>query len=129
MLTKTVLMWCLSGSRLTTCTCVCSLVQGAESKAAQHLSDDAKSMDKLLAQRVIFATKRDDCNKKIRELGALPREAYEKFASLSMKQLMSKLEKTNADLKKVRSALRRSVLTTSFGLSCSAQLRVCYGSV
>jgi hypothetical protein len=53
------------------------VAQAAESAAAQHLSDDAKNMDKLLAQRVIFATKREDCNKKIRELGALPRESFD----------------------------------------------------
>ncbi len=55
--------------------------QNAESAAAHHLSDDAKNMDKLLAQRVIFATKRDDCVKKIRELGALPKESFEKVST------------------------------------------------
>lgn len=46
-----------------------------------QLSDDAKTMDKLLNQRVIYATKKDDCIKKIRELGALPQEAFDRVRS------------------------------------------------
>jgi hypothetical protein len=38
-------------------------------------------MDILLNQRVIYATKREDCIKKIRELGALPQEAFDRVSS------------------------------------------------
>ena len=43
------------------------------------MSDDAKEMDKLMSSRLVFASKRDDCIKKIRELGALPQESFEKY--------------------------------------------------
>jgi structural maintenance of chromosome 3 (chondroitin sulfate proteoglycan 6) len=58
-------------------------------------------MDKLLSQRSLYVSKRDDCMKKIRELGALPNEAFDKYKGLDIKKLMKLLEKTNADLKKM----------------------------
>ena len=38
--------------------------------------------------------------RKIRELGSLPSDAFEKYTKLSIKQLFKKLEQCNAELKK-----------------------------
>jgi structural maintenance of chromosome 3 (chondroitin sulfate proteoglycan 6) len=66
-------------------------------------------MDKLMNQRQIYASKREDCLKKIRELGALPNEAFDKYKSWDIKKLMSKLEKTNAELKKMSGVNKKAL--------------------
>jgi len=84
-------------------------LRAAETAAAHQLSDDAKTMDKLLNQRVVYATKREDCQKKIRELGALPQEAFDRFKHYDIKKLMAKLEKTNLDLKKMSGVNKKAL--------------------
>uniref|UniRef100_A0A8C1RHK5 Structural maintenance of chromosomes 3 n=1 Tax=Cyprinus carpio TaxID=7962 RepID=A0A8C1RHK5_CYPCA len=44
--------------------------------------------------------KKEECMKKIRELGSLPQEAFEKYQTLTLKQLFRKLEQCNTELKK-----------------------------
>ena len=46
------------------------------------------------------AYQKDDCMRKIRELGSLPSDAFEKYQNLSSKQLFKKLEQCNQELKK-----------------------------
>ena len=43
---------------------------------------------------------KEECMRKIRELGSLPSDAFEKYTKLSIKQLFKKLEQCNAELKK-----------------------------
>jgi chromosome segregation ATPase len=57
-------------------------------------------MDKLMSQRLLFQQKKEDALKKIRDLGALPQEAFEKYRDATQKQLFDKLDKTRAALKK-----------------------------
>lgn len=64
------------------------------------LEDDSKSVEKLANKRSAFAKKKDECVKKIRELGSLPTDAFEKYQSTAVKALWKKLQKCNEDLKK-----------------------------
>merc|ERR1739844_754019 len=41
-----------------------------------------------------------ECTKKIRELGSLPSDAFDKYKNMSQKQLFKQLEKANQELKK-----------------------------
>ena len=43
---------------------------------------------------------KDECMRKIRELGSLPSDAFEKYQNLNSKQLFKKLEQCNQELKK-----------------------------
>ena len=44
----------------------------------------------------------EECTKKIRELGSLPSDAFDKYKNMSQKQLFKQLEKANTELKKYR---------------------------
>lgn len=88
---------------------MCPFFQSKESDAAHHLSADAKNMDKLMNSRLIYMAKRDDCLKKIRELGALPNDAFDKYKNMDIKRLMSKLEKTNAEIKKMAGVNKKAL--------------------
>eukprot|EP00047_Mylnosiga_fluctuans_P012714 m.27489 g.27489 ORF g.27489 m.27489 type:complete len:1202 (-) comp4429_c0_seq1:98-3703(-) len=59
-----------------------------------------KSMEQILSKRSLLIQKKDECMRKIRELGSLPSEAFSKYQKTSMKQLYSLLAENNAELKK-----------------------------
>lgn len=64
------------------------------------LHRESKSFEQLLAKRSQLMTKKDDCNRKIRDLGSLPQEALaDKYKKLSQTQLMKKLESVNNKIK------------------------------
>ena len=48
---------------------------------------------------MICRLQKDECMRKIRELGSLPSDAFEKYQDLSIKQLFKKLDKCNQELK------------------------------
>lgn len=84
-------------------------MQSKESEAHHQLTADAKNMDKLMNSRLIYVAKRDDCAKKIRDLGALPNDAFEKYKSMDIKKLMSKLEKANSEIKKMAGVNKKAL--------------------
>ena len=51
-------------------------------------------------QWVKISLQKDDCMRKIRELGSLPSDAFEKYQNLNSKQLFKKLDQCNHELKK-----------------------------
>ena len=63
-------------------------------------------MDKVQFNMYIFffsseqPKQKEECMRKIRELGSLPSDAFEKYVHLSLKQLFKKLEQCNSELKK-----------------------------
>uniref|UniRef100_G1KRH8 Structural maintenance of chromosomes protein n=1 Tax=Anolis carolinensis TaxID=28377 RepID=G1KRH8_ANOCA len=63
-----------------------------------------KNMEKehmdMTNRQGMLLKKKEECMKKIRELGSLPQEAFEKYQTLSLKQLFRKLEQCNTELKK-----------------------------
>jgi len=72
-----------------------------EERAQQErLDEEAKELEKMSNKQSMLMKKRDECTKKIRELGSLPSEAFEKYQSFGIKQLFHKLDECNNDLKK-----------------------------
>lgn len=69
---------------------------------AQHerLDDEAKELEKMSNKQSMLMKKRDECTRKIRELGSLPSDAFEKYQGHGIKQLFSKLDECNNELKK-----------------------------
>lgn len=74
--------------------------KGQEREHQERMNEDAKDLEKMTNKQSLLLKKKDDCMRKIRELGSLPSDAFEKYQNLSSKQLFKKLEQCNAELKK-----------------------------
>ncbi|XP_020593015.1 structural maintenance of chromosomes protein 3 [Phalaenopsis equestris] len=74
-------------------------IKGAEEEYERTLQDEAKDLEQLLNKRNLFLSKQDDCKKKIRDLGSLPSDAFERFKKKNMKELVKTLHKCNEELK------------------------------
>ncbi|XP_028403208.1 structural maintenance of chromosomes protein 3-like [Dendronephthya gigantea] len=71
-----------------------------EKDARGRLEDDLKSVEKIANKKSVLVKKKDECMKKIRDLGSLPTDAFEKYQSTNVKALWKKLQKCNEELKK-----------------------------
>ncbi|XP_071947976.1 structural maintenance of chromosomes protein 3-like [Antedon mediterranea] len=71
-----------------------------EREYGDKISDDAKSLEKMTNKQSMLLKKKEECMRKIRELGSLPSDAFEKYTKFSVKQLFKKLEQCNQELKK-----------------------------
>ncbi|XP_053407291.1 structural maintenance of chromosomes protein 3-like [Mercenaria mercenaria] len=74
--------------------------RGQEKEMQDKLGEDSKELDKMTNKQTVLLKKKDECMKKIRELGSLPSDAFEKYQNLGSKQLFKKLDQCNAELKK-----------------------------
>ncbi|KAK8928708.1 Structural maintenance of chromosomes protein 3 [Platanthera zijinensis] len=50
-----------------------------EEEYERTLQDEAKDLEQLLNKRNVFLSKQDDCKRKIRDLGSLPSDAFERY--------------------------------------------------
>ncbi|XP_066277071.1 structural maintenance of chromosomes protein 3-like isoform X1 [Branchiostoma lanceolatum] len=71
-----------------------------ENEHSERINDDAKELEKMTNKQSLLLKKKEECMRKIRELGSLPSDAFEKYQSLSLKALFKKLEQCNQELKK-----------------------------
>jgi len=74
--------------------------KGEEKEMLEQMEDDAKDLEKMSSRQNLLHQKIDECTKKIRELGSLPSEAYNKFQHKTTKALFNELERANNELKK-----------------------------
>lgn len=47
-------------------------LKAEEAKAERHLNEESQSVEKMLSKRAGLMAKKDDCARKIRDLGSLP---------------------------------------------------------
>lgn len=74
--------------------------KGQEKEQQDKLGEDAKELDKMSNKQSVYLKKKEECMRKIRELGSLPSDAFEKYQNLNSKQLFKKLDQCNQELKK-----------------------------
>ncbi|KAG0462697.1 hypothetical protein HPP92_021173 [Vanilla planifolia] len=74
-------------------------IKSTEEEYEHTLQDEAKDLEQLLNKRNLLLSKQDDCKKKIRDLGSLPSDAFEKYKKKTMKELTKLLHKCNEELK------------------------------
>lgn len=75
-------------------------VQNKESEEAKQLRGESEKMEKLLNKKSILLQKRDELERKIREIGSLPTTEVESFKAIKdLKELMKRLHTTNQELK------------------------------
>ncbi|XP_047471240.1 structural maintenance of chromosomes protein 3-like isoform X2 [Penaeus chinensis] len=71
-----------------------------EKEVMERMEEDAKDLEKMASKQNLLHQKIDECTKKIRDLGSLPSDAFDKYQNLATKQLFKKLETANTELKK-----------------------------
>ncbi|KAK4311331.1 hypothetical protein Pmani_017158 [Petrolisthes manimaculis] len=71
-----------------------------EKEVMERMEEDAKDLEKMASKQTLLHQKIDECTKKIRDLGSLPFEAFDKYQNIATKQLFRKLEGSNMELKK-----------------------------
>merc|ERR1712200_47740 len=64
------------------------------------IEEDSKELERMASKQTVLQQKIQECTKKIRELGSLPSDAFEKYKNMSQKVLFKQLEKANQELKK-----------------------------
>lgn len=62
--------------------------------------DESRKVESLLSKRAALQQKRGDLERKIRELGSLPADAFDKYQGTSLKDLLRLLQKAQNQLKK-----------------------------
>ncbi|XP_045128734.1 structural maintenance of chromosomes protein 3-like isoform X1 [Portunus trituberculatus] len=75
-------------------------VKSREKEVMERMEEDAKDLEKMASKQTLLHQKIEECSKKIRDLGSLPSEAFDKYQNLPTKQLFKKLENANMELKK-----------------------------
>ncbi|PIK59377.1 putative structural maintenance of chromosomes protein 3 isoform X3 [Apostichopus japonicus] len=78
-----------------------------EKEYCDKIGDDAKVLEKMTNKQSLLLKKKEECMRKIRELGSLPSDAFEKYTHLSLKQLFKKLDQCNAELKSTATSTRK----------------------
>ena len=76
-------------------------LRNAQDDTKAGLADDEREMEGLMAKRATLQTKREGLQRKIRELGSLPSDAFERYRGKALKALHSLLGKTNEQLAKL----------------------------
>ncbi|THH30921.1 hypothetical protein EUX98_g3237 [Antrodiella citrinella] len=64
------------------------------------VSKQQKNTERYLAKRQMLLTRKDECNRNIRDLGVLPEEAFDKYTTERLDRLVKKLHTVNEGLKK-----------------------------
>ncbi|KDR77404.1 hypothetical protein GALMADRAFT_266923 [Galerina marginata CBS 339.88] len=75
-------------------------VQTQQSEDSRTISKQQKTTERYLAKRQMLMTRKDECNRNIRDLGVLPEEAFEKYIKEKLERLVKKLHAVNESLKK-----------------------------
>lgn len=66
--------------------------------------DESRKVEALLARRAALAQKKVDLERRVRELGSLPADAFERYRGQALPALHALLAKTQAQLKKFQCA-------------------------
>ncbi|KAF9474585.1 structural maintenance of chromosome protein 3 [Pholiota conissans] len=75
-------------------------VQTQQTEDSRTMSKQQKTTERYLAKRQMLLTRKDECNRNIRDLGVLPEEAFEKYVNEKLERLVKKLHVVNEGLKK-----------------------------
>lgn len=60
-----------------------------EKEQNDAINHDTKELEKMTNRQGMLLKKKEECMKKIRELGSLPQEAFEKYQTLTLKQVQA----------------------------------------
>ena len=63
------------------------IVQTEEREYLERIAEDQKIMERLTNKRGLLIKKREECMRKIRELGSLPADTNTKYQNFSLKEV------------------------------------------
>ncbi|KAF8578490.1 structural maintenance of chromosome protein 3 [Ramaria rubella] len=75
-------------------------VQTEQMEDSRGISRQQKNTERYLSKKQVLISRKDECNRNIRDLGVLPEEAFEKYTSEKIDRLVKKLHAVNEGLKK-----------------------------
>ncbi|KAG5726886.1 Chromosome segregation protein sudA [Termitomyces sp. T112] len=75
-------------------------VNNQQAEDSRTINRQQKTTERYLAKRQMLLSRKDECNRNIRDLGVLPEEAFEKYISEKLDKLVKKLHSVNEGLKK-----------------------------
>ncbi|KAG8933420.1 Structural maintenance of chromosomes protein 3 [Tulasnella sp. 418] len=75
-------------------------VHNQQAEDNRGISKQQKNAERYLTKRSVLMSKKDECNKNIRDLGVLPEEAFEKYMGVKPDRLLKRLHAVNEGLKK-----------------------------
>ncbi|KAK0546817.1 Structural maintenance of chromosomes protein 3 [Tilletia horrida] len=84
-------------------------IRTARTEAGRDVAAQQKNAERYLKKRQGLMVQRDECLKKIRDLGILPEEAFEKYTNTAMDKLLKSLHKINEALKKFAHVNKKAV--------------------
>ncbi|KAG8878903.1 Structural maintenance of chromosomes protein 3 [Tulasnella sp. 332] len=75
-------------------------LQTQQAEDSRDISRKQKNAERYLTKRQVLTSKKDECNKNLRDLGVLPEEAFEKYTNVKPDRLVKRLHAINEGLKK-----------------------------
>ncbi|KAK9388077.1 RecF/RecN/SMC [Lipomyces mesembrius] len=78
----------------------CAKLQNQQLEEVRSIELQQNSLERSMAKRGILVQRKDDINRKIRDLGALPEEAFDRYRQLKSESVLKRLHKLTEDLKK-----------------------------
>ncbi|KAK9477759.1 RecF/RecN/SMC [Lipomyces japonicus] len=75
-------------------------LQNQQIEDARSIEKQQKGLERSMAKRGILIQRKDEINRKIRDLGALPEEAFDAHANLKSETILKRLHKLTDELKK-----------------------------
>ncbi|KAI5450826.1 Structural maintenance of chromosomes protein 3 [Naganishia albida] len=83
-------------------------LQTAQMENSRGILKAQKAVERYITKRQTLLTRKDECNKSIRDLGVLPEEAYTKYVNDSSEKLVKLLHKVNDKLKEFSHVNKRA---------------------
>lgn len=62
-------------------------IQTQQTEDSRSISKQQKTTERYLAKRQMLMTRKDECNRNIRDLGVLPEEAFEKYINEKLERV------------------------------------------
>ena len=64
-------------------------IHGQQTEDSRSISKQQKTTERYLAKRQMLTSRKDECNRNIRDLGVLPEEAFEKYVNEKLERVSS----------------------------------------
>ncbi|KAF5360848.1 hypothetical protein D9756_004551 [Leucocoprinus leucothites] len=75
-------------------------IQNQQVEDGRDMSKQQKTTERYIAKRQMLVSRKEECNRNVRDLGVLPEEAFEKYINERLDKLVKKLHTVNEGLKK-----------------------------
>ena len=71
-------------------------IHSQQTEDSRSISKQQKTTERYLAKRQMLTSRKDECNRSIRDLGVLPEEAFEKYVNEKLERVSSSFHMLSA---------------------------------